>query len=120
MIADHSNLSGIIGSMAVGTPAAARAVAEAGLAGRIKVVGLSMPNLIKDQLTDGSVQMATFWSPRRLGYLTIALSVSALDGVSPYNGMSIENVGIIQVNGDVVVIGDTIDFTKENVGQYDY
>ncbi|TYP73363.1 autoinducer 2 ABC transporter substrate-binding protein [Paenibacillus methanolicus] len=120
MLAKYPNLAGLIGNSSVGPPAAAQAVKEAGLTGKVKVVGLSLPNLMAPYLTDGSAQVATLWSPKKLGYLTVVLAVRALAGQPPEDGVMLPNVGIIRVNGDVVVMGDPVDFTKENVNQYDF
>ncbi|MFD1953254.1 autoinducer 2 ABC transporter substrate-binding protein [Paenibacillus thailandensis] len=120
LLEEHPNLAGIIGNSSIATPAAAQAVQEAGKAGEIKVVGLSTPVLIGPYLRDGSAQMATLWSPKRLGYLTVALAKQYLDGTLPENGQYVRNVGSIRVNGDTVIMGEPLDFTKENVGQYDF
>lgn len=114
----HPNLSGIIGNSSVGPPAAAQAVKEAGRG--VKVVGLSTPNLMRDYLKDGSAQMATLWSPKKLGYLTVVLAKNLLEGKRPTDGENIYNVGNVRVNGDRVIMGEPIDFTAENVDQYDF
>ncbi|MFB5269177.1 autoinducer 2 ABC transporter substrate-binding protein [Paenibacillus enshidis] len=116
----HPNLKGIIGNSSVGPPAAAQAVREAGKSGDIKVVGLSTPNLMKAYLHNGSAQMATLWSPKKLGYLTVVLAKNMLEGHMPFDGQEIDNVGNIRVAGDVVIMGEPVDFTKENVDQYDF
>ncbi|MFC0216284.1 autoinducer 2 ABC transporter substrate-binding protein [Paenibacillus chartarius] len=120
LLEEHPHLAGIIGNSSIATPAAAQAVKEAGKAGAIQVVGLSTPLLIGSYLQDGSAQMATLWSPKRLGYLTVALAKQYLDGHLPYNGEAVYNVGNIRVSGDKVIMGAPLDFTKQNVGQYDF
>ncbi|WP_441875080.1 autoinducer 2 ABC transporter substrate-binding protein [Paenibacillus sp. 2TAB26] len=120
LLAKYPNLAGIIGNSSVGPPAAAQAVREAGKTGQVKVVGLSTPNLMRDYLKDGSAQMATLWSPKKLGYLTVVLAKNLLEGKLPYDGQDIYNVGTIRVNGDTVIMGEPIDFTAENVDQYDF
>ncbi|WP_028608880.1 autoinducer 2 ABC transporter substrate-binding protein [Paenibacillus harenae] len=120
LLADHPGLAGIIGISSVAPPAAAQAVKEAGMLGRVKTVGLSTPTLMAGYLHDGSAQVATLWSPKKLGYLTVVLAKNLLDGKKPYNGQDIDNVGNIRVNGDHVIMGEPVDFTKENVDQYDF
>ncbi|EFU39238.1 putative secreted solute-binding lipoprotein [Paenibacillus vortex V453] len=116
----HPDLKGIIGNSSVGPPAAAQVVSETGKKGDIKVVGLSTPNLMKSYLQDGSAQMATLWSPKKLGYLTVVIAKNLLEGNLPVHGQEIENVGSIRFNGDVVIMGEPLDFTRENVSQYDF
>lgn len=120
LIEDHPNLKGIIGNSSVGPPAAAQAVQEAGKQGEIAVVGLSPPNPMKDYLKNGSAQVITLWSPKKLGYLTVVLAKNSLMGISPYDNQKIPGVGEIRVNNDMVIMGEPIDFTKENVDQFDF
>ncbi|MBW5446864.1 substrate-binding domain-containing protein [Cohnella sp. CFH 77786] len=120
LLAEYPNLKGLLGNSSVGPPGAAKAVREAGKAGRVKVVGLSNPNLMAEYLRDDSAQMATLWSPKKLGYLTVVLAHRYLDGAKPADGQEIDKVGSIRVNGDMVIMGEPLDFTKDNVDQYDF
>jgi len=120
LLDDHPELDGIIGNSSVGPPGAAKAVREAGKPGRVKVVGLSSPNLMREYLLDGSAQMSTLWSPKKLGYLTVTLANGLLRGKTPADGELVEGVGHIRVAGDTVIMGEPLDFTAENVGQYDF
>ncbi len=120
LIQEQPNLKGIIGNSSVGPPAAAQAVQETGKQKEIAVVGLSPPNPMKDYLKNGSAQVITLWSPKKLGYLTVVLARNSINGLSPYDNQNISGVGEIRVNGDVVIMGEPMDFTKENVDQYDF
>lgn len=120
LIKNYPNLNGIIGNSSVGPPAAAQAVKEAGKSGEIAVVGLSPPNPMNEYLKEGSAQIITLWSPKKLGYLTVALSKNILSGSYPHNNQEIAGVGKIRMNEDMVIMGEPIDFTKENVDQYDF
>lgn len=86
------------------------------------VVGLSTPNLMRNYLLDGSAQTVTLWSPKKLGYLMIILTEKILAG-EPINDYEvIPGVGIVRFynNEQRIVMGEAIDFTKENVNQYDF
>lgn len=120
LLKDYPNLKGIIGNSSVSPPAAAQAVKEAGKTGEIAVVGLSPPNSMNEYLKDGSAQVITLWSPKKLGYLTVALSKNIILGSLPYNNQTIPGVGKIRMKDDMVIMGEPIDFTKENVDQYDF
>lgn len=120
LIKNYPNLKGIIGNSSVGPPAAAQAVKEAGKSGDIAVVGLSPPNPMNEYLKEGSAQIITLWSPKKLGYLTVALCKNILTDSYPYNNQEIAGVGKIRMNDDMVIMGEPIDFTKENVDQYDF
>ncbi|WP_375088560.1 autoinducer 2 ABC transporter substrate-binding protein [Peribacillus sp. RS7] len=116
----YPDLKGIIGISTVNPPAAAQAVKDAGKIGKVAVVGTSTPNLMNEYLHEGAAQTITLWSPQKLGYLTVSLAKNLLNDEFPYEGQNIKNIGKIQFNGDMVIMGEPIDFTKENVNQYDF
>lgn len=120
LISAYPNLKGIIGNSSAAVPGAAEAVKKANKNGQIKVVGLSTPNLMKPYLKDNSAQVATLWSPKKLGYLTVATAKELLDGKTPADGQEIQNVGKISVKGKVLIMGQPTDFTKDNVDQFDF
>ncbi|WP_255286582.1 MULTISPECIES: autoinducer 2 ABC transporter substrate-binding protein [unclassified Bacillus (in: firmicutes)] len=120
LLKTYPNLKGILGSSSVGPPAAAQAVKDAGKAGMVTVTGLSTPNLMRSYLKDGSAQMITLWSPKKLGYLTVSLAKELLNGENLKDGQHIGKVGNIKIKGDTVIMGLPIDFTRENIDQYDF
>ncbi|WP_462409529.1 autoinducer 2 ABC transporter substrate-binding protein [Neobacillus sp. Marseille-QA0830] len=120
LLAEYPNLKGIIGNSSVGPPAAAQAVKEAGKSGEVAVVGLSPPNPMNEYLKINASQVVTLWSPKKLGYLTVAIAGNLLEGKKPFDRQDIPQVGKISVKNDSVIMGEPIDFTKENVDQYDF
>ncbi|MBZ5752570.1 autoinducer 2 ABC transporter substrate-binding protein [Metabacillus rhizolycopersici] len=116
----YPDLKGIIGVSTVNPPVAAQVVKDKGKIGDIKVIGVSSPLLMKPFLQEGVAQMITLWSPQKLGYLTVSLATNLLNDESPYNGQQIRNIGVIEYDGDMVIMGQPIDITKENVDQYDF
>lgn len=116
----YPGLKGIIGISTVNPPAAAQAVKDAGKLGQVAVVGTSTPNLMNEYLQEGSAQTITLWSPQKLGYLTVSLAKNLLNDEFPYEGQNIKNIGTIKFNGEMVIMGEPIDFTKGNVNQYDF
>ncbi|WP_378574872.1 autoinducer 2 ABC transporter substrate-binding protein [Neobacillus cucumis] len=120
LLKDYPNLQGILGSSSVGPPAAAQAVLDAGKTGKVTVTGLSTPNLMRTHLEDGSSQIITLWSPKKLGYLTVSLANDLLKGDKIKDGKHIGKVGNIKIKGDTVIMGLPIDFTRENIDQYDF
>lgn len=120
LLRNYPDLKGIIGNSSVGPPAAAQAVKEYKKSGKVSVVGLSSPNSMNEYLKDGSAQVITLWSPKKLGYLTVAIANNLNEGLSPYDKQEIPGVGKIQLLDKMVIMGEPIDFTKENVDQYDF
>ena len=62
-------LKGIIVPAGIGLPAAARALDQAGLSGKIKLSGLGPVSLVKKYVRDGSLQ-DVWWNVPDLGYLS--------------------------------------------------
>ncbi|WP_312098902.1 autoinducer 2 ABC transporter substrate-binding protein [Niallia sp.] len=120
MLEKYPNLKGIIGSSSVGPPAAAQAVIDANKVGEIAVVGLSSPNLVRSYLKNEAIQISTLWSPKKLGYLTVRVAKEILLGNELTDNKAFENVGVIRVKDDTIIMGQPIDFTKENIDQYDF
>jgi len=110
----YPELDGII---AVSTPApigAAQAVAELGLQDKVAVVGTAVKEDIKDVLADGSLDLGCLWNTQDLGYLTVAVAKSLLDGNKLTDGMEVEGFGAIKVNGEKdVIMGPPADYIKE-------
>jgi rhamnose transport system substrate-binding protein len=120
VVTTYPELKGIIGIASLGPPAAASVLKEEGLTDAIAVVGLASPRDMNTHLKEGNVRTVTLWSPKKLGYLTVMVAKLLRDGTVMDDGMLIDGVGRIQVNGDQIIMDEPIDFTVENVDQYDF
>jgi rhamnose transport system substrate-binding protein len=69
LVQAYPDLKGIIVPAGIGLPAAARALEEAGLTGKIKLTGLAPASLIRKYVADGDAQ-DIWWNVSDLGYLT--------------------------------------------------
>ncbi|SMQ63447.1 rhamnose transport system substrate-binding protein [Bacillus sp. OV166] len=120
LLKNDPELRGIIAISTVNPPAAAQAVKDTRKTGKVIVVGSSTPNLMRPYLEEETAQVVTLWSPQKLGYLTVSLANNLLENNRPFDGQRISNIGNVRVNGDTVIMGQPIDFTKENIDQYDF
>ena len=116
----YPDLKGIIGIASLGPPAAAAVLKEENVSNDIVIVGLASPRDMNAHLKEGDVRGITLWSPKKLGYLTVMIAKLMQDGTEIEDGMFIEDVGRIQVKGEQIIMGEPIDFTAENVDQYDF
>jgi rhamnose transport system substrate-binding protein len=73
-------LKGIVALGAPNLPGVAKAVRDAGMAGRIAVVGNSTPNLMREFLKDGTVKTVLLWNAPDHGYLTVYAARTLLTG----------------------------------------
>lgn len=117
------NLKGIIIPAGIGLPAAARALEQAGLTGKVKLTGLAPATLIKKYIESGAAQ-DIWWNVQDLGYLTYyaaqALAQCEITGAA---GETFEAGRLgdytIGENGEVV-LGDAVIVTPENVADFKF
>ncbi|MDZ4858924.1 MAG: substrate-binding domain-containing protein [Candidatus Hydrogenedentes bacterium] len=119
----YPDLQGIFAITSVALPGAAEAIRKAGVADKVFLTGLTTPNDMKQYIADGTVKKFVLWNPVDLGYLAVQVAVASAKGdLAP--GASTFNAGRLGersiLNGDEVILGDPIVFTKENIGQYDF
>jgi hypothetical protein len=57
-------------------PGVAEAVRQARRGGDVRVIGLSLPNINKPYVHDGTVQTVVLWNTADLGYLAVTVAVS--------------------------------------------
>lgn len=117
------NLKGIIIPAGIGLPAAARAMDQAGLLGKIKLTGLAPATLIKKYIQNGSVQ-DIWWNVKDLGYLTYyAAQAVAQCKVTGKAGESFQagRLGTYKVGKDgEVLLGPAQIVTPQNVEEFKF
>jgi ABC-type sugar transport system substrate-binding protein len=119
--ANKDSLVGIIGLTSVAVPAAAEAVRQEGLSGKIKVTGVSTPRDMRDYVQDGTVTSFILWSPIDLGYLTVHVCDLVRQGKMPESGtIQAGRLKTIQVKDREVLLGEPLKFTKDNIDKYDF
>jgi len=121
-ISDRPNLKGVFGISSVSFPAAAKAVRDAGKSGKIMVTGLSTPNDMKEFVKDGTVKSVILWNTRELGYLTIYAAHALANGTLKPGDKVFKagKLGERKIEGDHILLGEILVFTKENIDQYDF
>jgi rhamnose ABC transporter rhamnose-binding protein len=118
----YPGLKGIFAISSVAFPAAAEAVKQAGKAGKIHVEGLATPNDMRDYVKDGTVKSVILWNTKDLGYLTVHAARKAVKGELKPGDTFIEagKLGRKKIEGDQILLGDILVFTKDNIDQYDF
>ena len=116
-------LKGIIGMTSVATPAAAEAVTQAELCGKVAVVGLATPNAMKPYIASDCVKSAVLWDTTAMGYAALQAVYAAANGTLKPGDTSFEagSLGPLQIlNGSQILLGDPTVFTKANIDNYDF
>jgi rhamnose transport system permease protein len=117
----YPNMKLIMAISAPAVPGAAEAVKQSGRTD-VKVTGLSLPNMCKPYVKAGIAESVVLWNTRNLGYLVVNASKQAAEGTLKLGVTSIDagKLGKIAVDGDQVLLGKPLVFTKENIDQYDF
>ena len=123
IIKAYPNVKGIIGLSSVAFPGAADAITQAGLIGKIAVVGQSTPNQMKTFIKSGAVKSDVLWNPVDLGYAAAYVMRAVIDGKLKPGDTEVEcgKLGKLKIiNGSQVLLGPPTIFTKDNVDQFDF
>lgn len=115
-------LKGVFGITSVSFPAAVEAVVGAGKQAEVKVVGLATPNPMKDWIHNGDIESVVLWNPVDLGYLAVYMAKAVREGALKPGATEFEagRLGKLTVDGDEVILGPPLIFTKENIDEYDF
>lgn len=120
LIKAYPNLKGMWGITSVAFPGAARAVRESGYSGKISVVGLSTPNSMREYVKDGTVKTVLLWNPIDLGYLTVYAAKKLHDEGALPEEFDAGRLGKIKRNGQEILLGPPMRFTKENIDDFNF
>jgi rhamnose transport system substrate-binding protein len=122
----YPNVKGIFGMASTIFPGAAEAVQQAGLAGKVAVVGLSTPNQMKPFMKSGVVKADVLWNPVDLGYLAVYVAHDLLTQGPFKAGDQIDAGKLGQrtlKKDDIslwVLLGPPFVFTPENVDKFNF
>jgi rhamnose transport system substrate-binding protein len=122
LVKAYPDLKGIAALSTVAEPGAAQAIEQLNLMGKVKLVGLATPNGMRQYLKSGAAQSATLWDVGKLGYLTMYMAKQLVDGKALTDGMDVPTVGKVQYKADSkeVIMGEPLDFTKDNVDTFNF
>ena len=126
LINSYPNLKGVISPTTVGIAAAAVAIKDNGLSGKIKLTGLGLPSEMADYLADGTCEGMYLWNPIDLGYAAAYASVAMVKGEITGAAGEVLKAGRlgdreIQDAGDggtFTLVGDPFRFTPENIEEW--
>ncbi len=122
VISAFPELKGLIGECSTSAPAVAEAIKQAGKAGQIKGIGISVPSMMRSYIKEDVIESFVLWDPVKLGYLTVWAAKELLEGKEFAEWTEVPNVGKVEYVADkkMLVLGPPTVFTKENVDNYDF
>jgi rhamnose transport system permease protein len=117
----YPNVKLIMAIAAPAVPGAAEAVKQSGRKD-VKVTGLSLPNMCKPYIKDGTIESIVLWNTTDLGYLTVeAADAIARGRLKPgHHQFEAGRLGAIQVDGDQIMLGRPFVFNKSNIDQFNF
>jgi rhamnose ABC transporter rhamnose-binding protein len=118
----YPNLKGVFAITSVAFPAAADAIKQAGNSGKVLVTGLATPNSMKPYVMDGTVKSVFLWNTQDLGYLTIYAAVADANGTLKPGDKTLKagRLGERKIEGDNILLGDYLVFTKDNIDKFNF
>jgi simple sugar transport system substrate-binding protein len=101
---------------------AGQAVQEAGLAGKVAVIGTSIVSYAGDLLKSGAITQISTWDPASHGYVGNKVAQLVLQGKKITTG---ENLGVpgynkVTVQGKTIIGSGWVDITKSNMANYNF
>lgn len=122
LMSANPNLKLIMAICSPGVPGAAEAVKQAGKTGKVKVIGLGLPNENKRYVHEGVTDSVILWNTADLGYLTIYASVAVAKGELKAGATSFKagNLGTFEIKGDNILLGKPFIFNKDNIDKFDF
>jgi rhamnose transport system substrate-binding protein len=122
LLRKHPNLRAIIAPTTVGITAAAKAVTDQKLVGKVFVTGLGLPSELAGHVHTGAVDRFAIWNPIDLGYTAVyaahQLATKKASG-KPDTTVAVGRMGTLQIgaNGEAAMAQPFV-FDKSNVDQF--
>lgn len=118
----YPNLKGIVAPTSVGIVAAAKAVVDAGLAGKVYVTGLGLPSEMKGAVLAGATDTFAIWNPIDLGYCATMIAAMIASGKAtgkPDTKVHAGRMGDIAIGADgSAAMSDPFTFDKSNIEKF--
>jgi rhamnose transport system substrate-binding protein len=105
LVKQYPDLSVIVSLSSVGIVAAAKAIEDEGLTGKVQVTGLGLPSELVGYVRKGVVPKFAIWNPIDLGYATTQVAVRLARGEIPAGGHSISMGRLGSVTFDARGVG---------------
>lgn len=122
LLRKHPNLKAIIAPTTVGITAAAKAVTDQKLVGKVFVTGLGLPSEMAGHVHAGAVDRFAIWNPIDLGYTAVYAAhqvVTKKASGKPDTTVAVGRMGTLQIagNGEAAMAQPFV-FDKSNVDQF--
>lgn len=124
LLQSYPNLKGIISPTTVGIAATARYLSTSDYKGKVVLVGLGLPNQMRQYIKDGTVKEFALWDPAKIGQAAVYAARALVDGkITGKQGDTFDggSLGTLKVGADnTVIVGPPTEFTADNIDKFDF
>jgi rhamnose transport system substrate-binding protein len=128
LVQAYPNLKGIISPTTVGISSAAQVLDQAGKCKSIALTGLGLPNQMRKYVKKGCAKKFGLWNERDFGYLATYVANLVLDGKltgklgQTFTAGRLGKRTVVRSDGNspVVVLGDPLVFTPQNIDKFNF
>jgi len=122
LLSANPKLKLIMAICSPGVPGAAEAVKQAGMTGKVKVMGLGLPNENKRYVHAGVTDSVILWNTGDLGYLAIYAGVAVAKDELKKGAKTFKagSLGTFTIAGDNILLGKPFIFNKDNIDKFDF
>jgi rhamnose transport system substrate-binding protein len=117
----YPDLAVVVSPSSVGIVAAAKAVEDEGLSGKVHVTGLGLPSELAGHVQNGTIKSFAIWNPIDLGYAAVQIATRAARGevAQPGRSISIGRLGNVTFDATGAgPMGKPFVYDKVNVAHY--
>lgn len=119
LVKQHPDLAVVISLSSVGIVAAAKAIEDQGLAGKVHVTGLGLPSELAGYVDSGVVPKFAIWNPIDLGFAATQVAVRIARGESTDKPISMERLGSVTFDANGVgAMGKPFIYDKSNIAEF--
>lgn len=120
LVKQHPDLSVVISLSSVGLVAAAKAIEDQKLGGKVNVTGLGLPSELAGYVRSGVVPKFAIWNPIDLGYAATQIAVRLARGETLEQPISIERLGTVTFDPNGVgAMGKPFIYDANNIAEFE-
>ena len=123
----HPDTTGVFAMTGMASPGVCEAIEQLDMVGDVAVTGLGVPSLIREYTKKGTVNKTILWSPYDIGYGAMYLVKTQVEGNVEQaledgyiEAGRLGQLEIIDTENGIVLLGDPLVFTKDNIDDFDF
>ena len=119
----NPDIKGLVAVASSCIPGVCQAVEQAGKTGEVKVIGYGSPATVNEYIKSGIMETSILWDAKALGYLTCWAGYQAAMGNEFEESTTLDSIGTTVTydkETGILLLGDPLVITKDNVDDFDF